>query len=76
VNHNLADYKWQQNKALYILVWVIKGILLMLQEKRQNYLLADGERWCAMVRDGGGWCVMVRSGAQHRNDMTWHRLFL
>jgi hypothetical protein len=55
VNHNLADYKWQQDKALYILVWVIKGILLMLQEKRQNnllFFLADGARWCAMVRDG------------------------
>jgi hypothetical protein len=74
VKHNLAGYKWQQNKAFYLLVCVIEGILLILQERRRNYLLADGAGWCVMVRDGDGWCVMVRSGAQHLGDMTCHLL--
>jgi hypothetical protein len=73
VNYNSADYKWQQNRALYVLVYVIKGILLMLQERRQIIcwlMVRDGARSWWMLRDGGGWCVMVRSAVQRCGDLT------
>jgi hypothetical protein len=72
VNYSSTDYKWQQNKALDILVCVIKGYPTDVTRDEAKYLLAGATRCCAVLCDGGGCCAMLCDAAQCCEKLTNH----